>query len=154
VDDGTNGPGSVVTYVDVPDFSKRPLGLSGIFLSVSPAESTTMSAGVRDLLPVTPTTRRTFAGAQQVTADVRLFEGGPDASASRVDVAAQVVDAQGRLALDEHATLPAEAFRRDHRSDYEIQLPLHRLTPGSYLLTIDATSGPAIERASVRFSVH
>ena len=37
LDAGPNQRGSVYTYVDVPDFAKQPLSLSGIVLGVSPA---------------------------------------------------------------------------------------------------------------------
>ena len=63
--------GSVYTYVDVPDFARAPLSLSGIVLGASAAKPGNV---LGDLLPVTPTAQRQFASSRKVTAFVRAYD--------------------------------------------------------------------------------
>jgi hypothetical protein len=52
---------SVYTYVTVPDFSDDALSLSGVVLAATGSPRTAPPDAFKDLMPVTPTTRRTSA---------------------------------------------------------------------------------------------
>ena len=69
-------------------------------------------------------------------------------------MASQIVDADNRVVYEDTRTLPAAGFSADRASDVRLALPIGSLTPGAYLLTIEATLGPRTARRDLRFTVH
>src|SRR3954468_996296 len=153
VDVAPGGTGSVYTYVEVPDFSEQPLSLSGIVLSVAPAWPTAPAQGFPDLSPIVPTTRRDFAPTDRVSAFVRVYQKASEPP-QLADVKAQIVDVNGRVMTTDAASFGAEQFTKSRSADYRVRLPVDRLSPGAYLLTLDAARGQHSVRRSVRFQVH
>jgi VWFA-related protein len=152
-DGGSAERASVYTYVDVPDFAQQPLSLSGIVVHADlPIRSAPPDAFTK-LLPIVPTARRDFARADRASAFLRVYQKSKDA-AQPADVTATIQDASGRTLLSEHASMTPDRFAVDHSSDYRLQLPLERLEPGEYLLTIEATQGKHTARRGVRFAVN
>jgi hypothetical protein len=125
--------GSVYTYVDVPDFARAPLSLSGIVLGTSVVKPGNV---LGDLLSVTPTAQRQFASSRRITAFVRVYE-----TAAReqppVTVAARIVDIHNVVEFRQTANLqPVGGAPRS--ADYLLDLPLSTLAAGDHLLTIEA----------------
>lgn len=142
--------GSVYTYVHVPDFAKEPLSLSGLVLGTRAAASNSTFA---DLLPLEPTTRREFATTDQVTAFARVYQALNDPAAA-VIVKTRIIDASNRIAYEANTSFTEANSAASHSSDYRLDLPLASLTPGRYLLTIEATRRPKqTARRDVMFSV-
>ncbi len=140
--------GSVYSEVEVPNFAKDPLSLSGLIVSVAnglPAAGHDMLGAV---VPQSPTTQRSFAADDRVTVFLRVYQGGgkppmPVTLRTRITNAADEVVHQSTSAVDPSA-----------ESDASLPLPLTRLVPGPYLLTIDASSSSAVTaRRDLRFSV-
>ena len=141
--------GSVYTDVEVPNFEKDPLSLSGLIVSVVnglPAAGRDTLGGI---VPQSPTTQRNFAREDRVGVFLRVYQGGgkaplpatvrlsvQDAGASVVHEATQHVDPSGE-------------------AEVSFVLPTSRLVPGPYLLTIDAstTGSRATARRDLRFSI-
>jgi len=122
--------GSVYTYVDVPDFAKEPISMSGVVLGTRASEA---DSAFHDLMPVTPTTRRQFATSDRVTAFVRAYQAEKD-DPLPITITARIVDSSNRRVFE------AKKPSSDRRSvDYRFELPLSSLSPGQYLLTIEAT---------------
>jgi hypothetical protein len=145
--------GSVSTYVDVPEFAKAGLSLSGAVLASRSTPLVTPADAVADLSPVVPTSQREFARSNNVIAFVRAYQGGGSAATS-VLIRARVIDAASQNVFDHGMTLQAADFTRDRGAEVRIDLPLDRLTPGQYLLTIEATRGAKeTARRDVRFAV-
>jgi VWFA-related protein len=141
--------GSVYTYVDIPDFSKAAVSVSGIVLSTT---SKPPAAALGDVLPLTPTAQRQFASTARVTAFLRVYEGGGGAAAAPVTVSARILDEQGGTSFEQ--STPVSTQGAPIRSaDYRLDLPLSRLAAGEYLLTIEAHRGNRIARRDVRFGV-
>jgi VWFA-related protein len=152
LDAAASGHASVYTYVDVPDFSRQPLSLSGIVLASSPAILSTSKQALANLLPVVPTAQRHFARTDRVTAFLRVYQeaGKP---AQPVDVAVRIVDASDRVLMNVVAPLIADRFAGNRGADYRVELPIEPLGKGEYLFVIEATQGQHTARRGVRFTV-
>jgi VWFA-related protein len=150
---GTDGkPGSVYTYLDVPDFAKAPLSLSGIAIETIPAALSGPGNTFDGLLPIVPTARRTFAPSDTVGAFVRLYQGGA-APLEPAMLSATVQDARGRTVVAKGQTLAANAFGAARSTDYRLELPPDTFAEGDYLLSIVATAQKRTVRRDLRFSV-
>jgi VWFA-related protein len=144
--------GSVYTFVDVPEFTRQPLSLSGIAVAASPARAAAPPDAFAGLLPIVPTAQRQFGKSDTATAFVRVYQRRKDAGGP-VNVTARVIDASARPVFEDAATLPAERFSSDRAADYRLQLPVERLAAGEYLLTIDAKQGEHAARRGLRFTI-
>jgi VWFA-related protein len=167
LDASLNQRGSVYTYVDVPDFAKQPLSLSGLVLAVSPSVSSAGREALANLVPVVPTAQREFARTDRATAFLQVYQDAGRQDAGRPDagrpdagkppqpagVTARITDTGDRIVFDQVTELPADRFAGNRGADYRLELPLERLEPGEYLLTIDASQGQRTVRRGLRFTV-
>jgi hypothetical protein len=147
---GSSG-GSVYLNIDVPDFGHAPLSLSGIMMSVQPDAPSVPAKLFDDLLPARPSTRRAFRSTERVTALVRTYQGGASALVP-VHLRARIVGADGGILATVPVELDPSRFASRAAED-TFNLPLHGLSPGQYLLTIDAAAGAHIARRDVPFAV-
>ena len=147
---GTSTAGSIYGYVDVPDFRRQRISLSGVALSrrgrvALPAD------GLADALPIVPTAERAFAPSDRVSGFVRLYQqtrGRPVAATLTV----AVLDARDRVLTEQTTSFDARRFELARAADYHFDLPLN-VAPGDYLLRLDATASKATATRGVRFSV-
>jgi hypothetical protein len=149
------GPGqraSVYTDLEVPDFAKQPLSLSGIVLSASPAVGSAPAAAFSNLMPVIPTVRREFAPSARASAFVRVYQGTRDA-VQPASLTARIIDTSDRSIANDAVSLTADRFKVNRSADYRIALPIDQLKPGEYLLTIDAAQGRHRAGRVLRFRV-
>lgn len=144
--------GSVFYDLDVPDFSKGAVALSGLLVSVLPGVAVAPRDKLAPLVPVVPTTQREFSAGDQVAAFVRVYQPGRK-SLGPVDVRATAVDAAGATAFERRETLGADRFAESRAADYLVELPIASLAAGPHLLTVSATSGHATVQRQVRFRV-
>ena len=145
--------GSIYQDVTVPDFAKEPLSLSGVVLSTTPTGAVAPRDALANIIPVVPTSQRTFSRTDHVSAFVRLYEGGK-APLAPVSLHMRIVNDQDEAILDTPETLSADRFDANTRAaDQRVDVPLDRLAPGRYLLTIEATLGKTISERDVVFSV-
>ena len=138
--------------MDVPDFDRDPVALSGAVLLDRRAPTLPLPEALAGILDTAPTTRREFAAGDQVTALVRVYQQVRQQPAA-VKVFCQVFDealkpvgATGRL-LE-----PAE-FAKTGAADARFPVPLETLRPGTYVMRIGITEGGPALRRDVRFSV-
>ena len=96
-----NGPaGSVMVDLQVPDFTKAPLVMSGIALTssaTSAAVTSTPGAPLRDLLPGPPTAARVFDRGDRLTLYTEIYENGRNRAAHTVSITAQLRSDDGRV---------------------------------------------------------
>jgi VWFA-related protein len=152
LDAGAAERASVYTDVDVPDFAEQRLSLSGVFVAASPAPPSTPVDVFKDLLPIVPTARREFARTSRASVFLRVYQRAKNAP-QPVSVTAQIQDTAGRALMKDAATLEATQFASSHAADYRIALPLERLNPGEYLMSLEAAQGEHSARRAVRFTV-
>ena len=165
-----NKTGSVYYDLEVPDFQARPLSLSGLLLTSDPKPVSTDTERIKAYVPIAPTARRTFSAADRVTAFARIYQGGqtsataPDPDPSRrrqtgpvlqaVQLAILVTDSQGTVRFRRTEAVAGDVFGpNDRMAEFRMDVPLKDLTPGEYLLTMDATSSRGAARRDVRFTV-
>lgn len=144
--------GSVYYDVDVPDYKSVPLSMSGILLSADPGPVVAPRDALAKLVPVVPTVRRTFTGAEKVTAFTRLYQGGKNALAD-VPVRVRLTNDAGAVLVDRQERMGAERFANGRTGNLLIDVPVGRLAPGEYLLTIEAAGAKASPRKDLRFRV-
>ena len=147
-----NKTGSIYYDVDVPDFRRDSLALSGVVLSASPAPIAAPEGPLTPLLPVAPTTERVFTANSTVLAFCRIYQPGRGPLES-VKVTTQVMDTANTVVRRVSAALEAAAFGTARTADYHLPLPLTDLGPGEYLLTIEASAGSRTTRRDIRFEM-
>ena len=151
LDAGQDQRASVYTYVDVPDFARQPLSLSGTVLGVSPAVGSAPADAFKDLAPVIPTARREMARTDRATAFLRVYQDAK-AAALAATVTARITDTADHVVFENVTELNADRFT-NHAADYLIELPVERLASGEYLLTIEAAQNERVARRGLRFTI-
>jgi VWFA-related protein len=141
--------GGVFTPVEVPDFSKARLSLSGLVLGL---RRSVQDDGLAGLLPVVPTAAREFTASAPVTAFLRVYQGGRSAPVP-VEIRLRTVDTSMRTVAEESAHLEPARFQSGRSADCQFELPLSRLAQGEYLLTVEASAAKTSVRREVRFRV-
>jgi VWFA-related protein len=150
--DGTAG--SVHTFVDVPDFARESLSMSGVLLHVAPEDPSAPRDEIDGVLPFAPTARRVFTHTDTVSAFVQVSQG-----TSRKDmlvpvtIAMHIVDVQDRVVREQASTLGPDAFASNRTANAKLAIPIAGLAPGQYLFKLDATAGKKSVERVVRFSV-
>jgi hypothetical protein len=144
---------SIYGDVEVPDFTKPGVSLSGVVFGM-PADG---PAGADDalsaLLPVAPTTERSFARGQRVTVFVRVYQGGDQALAP-VALKTEVLDGRDASSLETSATLSVDRFGPSRAADYRLDLSTVDLQSGPHLLDIQALlAGGNTARRDVPFFI-
>jgi hypothetical protein len=136
--------GTVPLDIDVPDFSKGAVALSGIVMtSAMSAQVPTTHAdlSLKDVLPAPPTAQREFSRDDVLTALAEVYDNQREASAAP-QVSVQIQDAGGRVVYDSTRNSGAALKKRDARTyGYVLQIPLKPLEPGRYRLIFTAGAG-------------
>jgi VWFA-related protein len=154
--DNTNG--SLYADLEVPDFAKAPLSVSGLIVEANPSDATAPPGAFDKYLPVVPTSNREFRKTQEVTAFMRIYQGQPDKApakpASPVAVATRLIDRSEKVIGEGVDTIAPAEFRVGGRAaDYRFPVPLSILPPGPYLLTLTVTLDKTVVTRSLQFTV-
>jgi VWFA-related protein len=144
--------GSVYYDVEIPDFEKDSVSLSGMVLAVSPGVPAAPRDALSTLLPVVPTTMRIFTHDDDVSAFVRVYQGGKKPLVP-VQIDVRAVDSADRIVYRRTDVKEPTAFTVSRESDVRVDLPLERFTPGQYLLTCEASAGGRTARRDIRFTM-
>jgi VWFA-related protein len=148
-----NQTASVFADVEVPDFAKAPLSLSGVVLHAEADEISVGTETLTGLVSTVPTTRREFAVSDHVTASLVIYQGakGP---LLPVTLSTQIVNDHDAVVNTTAETIAVDRFSSaGRRAEWSFVLPLDRLPPGAYLLTFEATMGKVSDRRDVQFTV-
>jgi hypothetical protein len=143
--------GSVFFDLDVPDFRKDGLWMSGVALTSRYGLSAAPPGALTDLLPVVPTTVRAFAADDEVGAFLQIVQGGRR-PVTPIRLELSIVDEADTVVHQARDTLEAAMFSAARLANYQVQVPLDRLVPGSYLLRIDASAAERTARREIRFT--
>lgn len=148
---GADRVGSVYASVVVPNFSRESLSLSGLVVT-SASSSAALPEQLARVVPTGMTTARTFSRRERAGVVVQVYQ-----SRSRppvpVRIAARFVDSEDRVASTSDAILEASSFGPARQATYRLDIPLHSLLAGEYLLTVDASTPAASSRQALRFAV-
>jgi len=150
---GAGHIGSVNYDLEVPDFSKEPLAMSGIVIaSASGAQVMTAKADeeLRTVLPAPATAMRQFSPNDTLAIFAEIYDNEAQ-TAHQVDITTTVLTDEGKTAFS----------TREERSSSELQgkkggyghtaqIPLKDLSPGLYVLKVEGKSRlgnqPAVAR--------
>jgi VWFA-related protein len=148
----TGASGLVTNLVDVPEFERQKLSLSGLTLTSLPSVlmPTRGKAWLDAILGMPPSAARTFVAGDQVTAAVEVYT--PESARADAEVVAELVAPGGkplRLAGQ------ARNGGRPRSREMAFQLDTGKLPRGQYVLRIVATLPGSSERVerSIPFDV-
>jgi hypothetical protein len=145
--------GGVFHSIDVPDFSAQTVTVSGVVLGRKPTEGSPVPPAVAEVVPIIPTTARTFGQGDEISAFFRVYQGR-NTPLAPVSLTVRILDERAAEQLDVSESLGVDRFASSRAADYRLRLPLDRLTSGQYLLTIEARLGDRISpKRDVPFSV-
>jgi len=145
-----NRRGGLLGDVVVPDFAKDGLSASGVFVGEAGGASGRREE-LATLLSVIPTTDRTFAATDPITAVLRLYQAKQPAAPVTMKVT--VIDGNDKPAFEKVDRLAPDAFAQGS-ADYRLALPLAKIGSGQFLLRLEASrsGAPAVKR-EVRFAI-
>ena len=143
--------GSVFVDVDVPDFAKDPLSASGLILERRPIPPN-RDKFIADLVPLVPTTHRQFLASDEVAVFLRVYQGGKGKIVP-VRMIARIKNDKNAVASNHEGMLEVDNFSEHRAADFGVALPLDHLSPGEYLLEVDAQSGARHVTRTARFEV-
>ena len=147
VEAGDGRTGSVYSYVEVPDFRKDELSLSGLVLNVTPPPRAAPIDALRDVMPLTPTARRTFRRTDRVTAWLG-FHRPKDAGGT---ITTRLTSADNDVIAE--LTQVIDSSSGGDAGEHRIDLPVEDLTPGEYLVTVEVSAGNDRARRDARFRI-
>jgi VWFA-related protein len=151
----TGGATGTVPYdLEVPDSAKAGFGLSGIVLTSSRADllvTANPDPVLKDALPGSPIATRRFNTSETVSAYVEVYDAPRRAGA--VALAVRVRDAaDGRKVFELNDR--RDGNTADRVNGFRADVPLKGLSPGPYVLEVEATGGAgASARRSIPFDV-
>jgi VWFA-related protein len=142
---GATTAGSVVYDLDVPDFSKGALAISGVALtSTAAAAITTLRPRdpLADALPGPPMASRDFAQDDEIALFAEVYDNrrtGRSDPSHTIDVTAELRDERGGVVLKVSDQRASTAVRRKSGGlGFTLRLPLKDVPPGAYTLTVEA----------------
>jgi VWFA-related protein len=147
----TGKTGSVYFDVTVPDFNRDPVQLADLVLSVTPVTAAAPTDAAESLIPVIPTSRRTFKTTEAVLGFTRIYQGSGRAPAP-VSLTISITDAAARVVTRTTQEVSGETFIA-RQADCKFTLPVSTLAPGEYLLTVEIVQGAKTVTRNLRFSV-
>jgi hypothetical protein len=148
--------GSVFYDLDVPDFDKPPLALSGIVLTSATARLIPTAGAVeslKEVLPGPPTTIRSFYPFDTLALVAEIYD--EETTPHTLDVLTTLTGADGTVAFrtaDERQTGARRGEGARAPIVHSAQIPLKEVAPGPYTLRVAVTSRlgkkpPSTERA-------
>ena len=135
------GVGTVTQLLDVPDFSKAPLQLSGVAItSMSAARMPTANpdAQFKDVLPAAPTAKREFPPSDTLAIFAEVYDNQLSPP-HRVSISSAILAEDGRemlTAADERSSEELQGKKGGY--GYTREFPLGQLPAGRYVLRVSA----------------
>jgi hypothetical protein len=143
--EGGGKVGTVIHEIDVPDFSKGPVAMSGLVLSTgASARIPTATPGVSDLkdvLPEPPSASREFQRGDELTVFAEIYDNLGTSSAHRVVITTSVLSDEGKTvftASDERRSDELSGSKGAGGYGHQSKIPLANLAPGRYVLRLEA----------------
>jgi len=141
--DPTGGSTGSVSYdLEVPDFYQAPLMMSGLVLT-SPRASAIVTlepdADLRQLLPGAPAAARSFLQSEEIALFVDVYDN--ETTPHKVDITTTIRSDDGRVVVksDEERS-SADLGGKRGGYGYAARIPLKDLSPGPYVLKVEARS--------------
>lgn len=144
-DNGKVKQGSAHFDIDVPDFTKNPIALSGVALAATADRSTYSPPKpgfdpFNGLLPGPPSALREFPADSEIAAAVEVYDNKPNPPHG-IDVTARVRADAGRIVFNKHEERSSDELHgMPGGFGYTFRIPLQGWAPGLYVLEVEAKS--------------
>jgi VWFA-related protein len=155
--EATGGTVGTLPYdIEVPDFAKAPFAMSGLFITSSAANNYATGSTETDwngLLPSPPVADRVFSPSETLTWFAEVYDNISD-TAHGINFISTIQDARdGRMIVQARDNRIVQ--RRGQGQGFTTDYPLRDLTPGFYVLRVEATStvGSHTAKREVLFEV-
>jgi hypothetical protein len=135
--------GSVMYDLDVPDFSKAPIAMSGVALAsavLSRVPTTGTDKRWSAAFGALPTSRREFAATDELRDYAEVYDSDPK-SKHQIEVRTTIRDEAGVRIFTHAKTMTPEFADKSVKTvtlPYTTSIPLRTFTTGAYVLTIEA----------------
>ena len=133
--------GSVFYDLEVPDFSKGPMTMSGLLVTSEAAgrvPTAQPDAQIADVLPAPPTTQRAFPIGDELAAFAEVYDNQL-APPHMVDITANVLTDEGRVVFTNTESRSSTELRgKAGGYGYTTRIPLKGFAPGLYVLKVEA----------------
>jgi hypothetical protein len=133
--------GSVTYDLDVPDFDKLPLAMSGVVLTSISAGRYVVAkddASIHAVLPAPPITERSFPQGSEVWAFAEVYDNLGGAS-HLTEIATTLTSESGAVVYHVTSDHDPREFHGQHGTfRYRIRVPLTDAGPGAYVIAIEA----------------
>lgn len=139
-DTGSGAVGGIRYDLDVPDFTKGPLQMSGLVLtsaSGSAWSTPQVDEALSRTMPGPPISLRTFPQDDEIAFHVEIYDNQLS-SPHTVDIVTTITSADGREVLKSEDTRTSAELRAG--PGFGGRLSLNNLAPGSYVLAVEARS--------------
>ena len=142
-DNSKTKQGSAHLDLDVPDFTKEPVALSGLVIAAT-ADVAPSASSSGDLfgggLPGAPTTLREFPANSEIAAFIELYDNQPTPT-HRLDITTTVKADDGHVVFTNSAERSTEDLHGTPGGfGYSVRIPMTGWDPGLYVLSIEAKS--------------
>lgn len=144
--------GSVRMPLDVPDYEKARLAVSGVVVNIAGDRAVPMPAALAGIVPFAPTTRRSFDDEERVRVFLQVYTSDKP-PLTPVTLRSHAEDATGTRVSDIVQTLTREHFGPRGTANVTFEPALRGLAPGPYLLTIAASRDGTVIRRDVRIEI-
>jgi VWFA-related protein len=154
-DNGKVRQGSAHFDLDVPDFTRNPIALSGVALAATADRSiySPPKPGFdpfNGLLPGPPSALREFPVNSEISAAVEVYDNKPT-PVHGIDVTARVKADDGRIVFNRHEERSSEELHGTPGGfGYTFRIPLQGWTPGLYVLEVEAKTRVSGAEAATR----
>jgi len=151
----STGPaGSVMYDLEVPDFSRTQLAMSGISLTSmlsSDAVTQQVRSPLQGRLPTAPTTAREFDKGDALTLFSEVYADGKRNPVYAIEMKASILSADGRsVSSAEQQSSSADARATGGRLPFTATLPINDAASGDYVVRVEAreslTGGATVVR--------
>jgi VWFA-related protein len=141
-DSGKTKQGSAHLDLDVPDFTKDPIALSGVAIAATADHfaSNPVKDPFNGGLPGMPTTLRDFPANGEFAVWVQVYDNQPTPP-HRLDITTTVKADDGRVVFTNSTERSTDELHGTPGAfDYSTRIPMTGWAPGLYVLSIDAKS--------------
>jgi hypothetical protein len=140
---GAGRIGTVNYDLEVPDFSKGPISMSGIVLTAASAQQV-MTAKVdqelTQVLPAPPTAAREFPVGDTLAVFAEVYDNAPKPT-HIVDIKASVIADDGRVVFSTVEERSSDELQgKPGGYGFRAQIPLKDVKPGLHVLRVEARS--------------
>jgi VWFA-related protein len=151
--------GSVIYDLDVPDFYKEKIAMSGLAIT-SLGGASMMTARpddvMKQVLPAPPVAARAFAQNDELAVFTEVYDNSGNAP-HKVDILTSVLTDEGRVLYKNEETRDSSELQGAKGGyGYTSRVPLSEIAPGTYVLNVEARSrlgdSPSAKR-QVQFTI-